>query len=259
MWLWLALFACGEAPDRYALTGTVVEVRDDALLVAHDDIPGFMDAMTMPLPLANPGDRARVSAGDTIAGTLIVGKRIVLTDLEVTARSAAAATANPTADPTKRAPIGARFPITPVPLTNGDTLTLGAPQLGPVAVTFLYTRCPLPEFCPLVTQRMLSLQADLPKNARMVAVTIDPAYDTLTVLKAYGEAQGAEPGRFDFGYVPKDMLVGLAEAAGLTVHGEGMAISHDLVLLILGPDGTLQARYNDMKWDRQEVLGRLGG
>lgn len=251
--------ACGEAPDRYDVTGTVVEVRDDTLLVAHDDIPGFMDAMTMPLLLANPADTERVGEGDTIRGTLVVGQRTVLTDLVVTERSNAPAVATPRPGAERRVPIGESFPGTPVQLAGGGTLTLGPAQTGPVAVTFLYTRCPLPEFCPLVMRRILSLQADLPEGARVLAVTLDPEYDSPQVLASYGAAQGATPGRIDLGRVPKENLPVLAERAGLSVHGKGLEISHDLLLMIVDRDGTVKARYRDMDWDRAEVLGHLGG
>ncbi|MEN0067707.1 MAG: copper-binding protein [Myxococcota bacterium] len=256
--LWLV--ACGgSGPDSYAVTGTVIEVRDDSLIVAHDDIPGFMDAMTMPFPLANPQDRQRVSEGDTIRGTLLVGRRTVLTDLVVTARSQAPKQATPRPNAAQAIKVGELFPATPIALADGSTLTLGPDQAGPVALTFLYTRCPLPEYCPLVTQRLLSLQGSLPTGARLVAVTLDPTYDSLAVLKAYGVERGAETGRLDFGRVPGEMLVSLAERAGLTTHGKGLAITHDLMLLIIDADGRVIARYGDMAWDRAEVLGHLGG
>jgi len=257
LWIWLACSG-GDAPERHALTGTVVEVREDSLLVAHDDIPGFMDAMTMPLTLANPRDAARVTEGDTISGTLLVGRRTVLTDLVVTERSQAPAKATPRPGAEDAIPVGAAFPETPVRLTTGETLALGAEQEGPIALTFIYTRCPLPDFCPLVMRKMMGLQADLPDEARIVVITIDPGYDTLSVLKAYGEAQGAEPGRTDFGRVPKENLVALAERAGLSVQGEGLDISHDLVLVLIGADGRVVARYDHMEWDRDQVLGQLG-
>ncbi len=255
----LLALSCGDAPDRYPLTGTVVDVREDTLLVAHDDIPGFMDAMTMPLVLANPTDHERVREGDTIEGTLVVGRRTVLTDLVVTARSAAPAVAEPRPSAERRLEVGDTLPATPVRLADGRTLVLGPDQSGPVALTFIYTRCPLPEFCPLTMRRLLSLQDDLPAGARALAVTIDPAYDTLDVLRTYGETQGAMPGRVDLGRLPKENLPALAERAGLSVHGEGLEISHDLVLVILDAKGRIVARYGDMEWDRAEVLRHLGG
>jgi len=254
----LGLVACGgSAPERYTLTGTVVEVRDDSLLVAHDDIDGFMTAMTMPLSLANPTDARRVREGDTIEGTLLVGRRTVLTDVVVSARSAAPERAARRPRAERQIAVGATFPATHIPLAGGRALTLGEDQAGPVALTFIYTRCPLPEYCPLVMRRVLGLQAALPAGARSLLVTLDPDYDTLEVLAAFGKAHGAIPGRTELGRLPKENLVGLAERAGLTAHGAGLQISHDLVLVVIDADGRVAARYRDMAWDQGEVLAHL--
>ena len=250
--------ACGTAPARHSLTGTVIEVRPDALLVAHDDIPGVMDAMTMPFTLADPADGQRVRQGDRISSTLVAGERWVLTNVVVTERSVARAVAEPRPRAERRIEVGQTFGTTKLPLAGGGELVLGPNQKGPVVLTFLYTRCPLPEFCPLVTRRLLELQPALPDRARAVAVTLDPEYDTLEVLEDYGTHQGAVPGRVDFGRLPREMLLPLVERAGLTVHGKGLDISHDLVLVVLGADGRVLARYRDMHWDRAEVLAHLG-
>ena len=140
--------------------------------------------------------------------------------------------------------MGTLFPRTPVVLAEGSPVTIGVGQRGRWAVTFVYTRCPMPEYCPLVVSRFQALQPMLPEGARLLAITIDPEHDSKSVLRTFAAEAGAEPGRWDFGRVPGEVLFGLAEKAGLPVHGEGMGISHDLVLLILdGDGGRLVARY----------------
>lgn len=266
----LLLVACGSAPaepkepagpQRHVVTGTVMELRgDDVVVLDHDPIPGFMDAMVMPFVVDDPLLLLGVDVGEGVRGTLLVGDGPTrLVGLTVTEALPESPTYLRAPVEKREVPIGGQFPRTEVPLASGELLVVGEGQTtgGPVGVTFIYTRCPIPEFCPLVTARFQALQEQLPKGARLLAVTIDPDYDSLQVLKAYGEKAHAEPGRWDFGRVPKEALVGLAEHAGLTVHGKGTGITHELVLLILDGEGKVTARYEDFDWAMDEVVGKL--
>jgi protein SCO1/2 len=154
-------------------------------------------------------------------------------------------------------PEGTVFPNTTVALAGGGRFVVGQGQTGRVALTFLYTQCPMPEYCPLVVSKLQALQPVLPDGARIVVVTIDPAHDTLPVLEAFGRDAGAEPGTWDFGRVPDEVLFGLAEKAGLRVHGRTPSITHDVVFLILDDDGRLVRRLRGTDWDRDEVAAWL--
>lgn len=257
-----SLVGCGSPePRSYPVTGEIVEVRSETqVVIAHDDIDGFMVAMTMPFTVSEPSVLNGVKPGDQVAGTLILGDEPLLDGLTVT-RSAAAAEKPPALAPGEPVPLGALFPRTPVVLARGSPITVGVGQQGRLAVTFVYTRCPLPAYCPLVVSRFQSLQAELPDGARLLAITLDPSHDTRAVLAAFADQSAAEAGRWDFGRVPPEVLVGVAEKAGLTVHGKGgpSDITHDLVLLILDDDGRLLQRYNHMDWDKTEVLDLLAG
>lgn len=255
MW-WI--LAC-SVDQRYELTGSVVEVRPPSeVVVAHDAIPGFMEAMSMPFRVADPALLGGLDPGDRVSATLVVGRETVLERLVVTAE-APPPEEPPDLAPGEAVPVGAIFPATPVLLAEGEPVTLGQGQEGRWAVTFVYTRCPIPEYCPLVVSRLQSLQEDLPPNARLLAITMDPGYDSRSVLREFAKKNAAIPGRWDFGKVPDEVLFGLAEKAGLEVTGKGQGIVHDLVLLLLDEDGRLIRRYGDMAWDRDEVLTLLRG
>ncbi|MEZ4235875.1 MAG: copper-binding protein [Myxococcota bacterium] len=258
MWLQtLAFLSCSSAPPTFSLTGEVVETRPpDEVVVAHDDIDGFMDAMTMPFHLADPAELQGLDPGDKIAATLVVASDgTVLRGVHVTEE--APEEAPPELAPGESVPEGKPFPSTPVRLAEGLPVTIGQGQTGRWAVTFIYTRCPVPEYCPLVVTRFQALQQALPEGARLLAITMDPEHDTRSVLAAFGEERGAVPGKWDFGVVPDEVLFGLAEKAGLKVTGKGLGIVHDLVLLILDEDGRLVKRYRDMDWDQAEVVKLL--
>lgn len=257
------LLACGGTPAEvsHPVTGTVVELRgDDVVVIDHAPIEGFMEAMVMPFTVADPALLQGVDPGEEVAGTFVVGERSYLSDLRVTKAIAPEVAAH--TPPPKRGepiPVGGLFPTTPVMLASGRPLTLGDQQDtgGPVALTFIYTRCPVPEYCPLVVARFQALQEQLPEGARLLAVTMDPDYDNRGVLNAFADKSGAIEGKWDFGRVPKEVLIGVAEKAGLAVHGRGLGITHDLVLVILDADGRVRARYDHFDWPLAEVVAHL--
>jgi protein SCO1 len=262
--VWLSLWVLGcssELPTTsHSFTGTVVELRGaDVVVIDHDEIPGFMEPMIMPFTVSDAGLLVWVDLGEEVAGTLVVGPTSsMVTALTVTKELAVPAPAEPV-ERGVAVEEGAMFPRTPVLLAKGRPLTIGEGQSsgGAIALTFIYTRCPIPEYCPLVVSRFQALQEQLPEGARLLAVTMDPDYDTASVLAAFGEEAGAVPGRWDFGRVPKEVLIGVAEKAGLAVHGRGTGISHDLVMVILDAEGRVVRRYRDFAWDMGEVVNLL--
>lgn len=268
--LWTALLlACGSAPDAapaqvtHPIEGTVIELRGaDVVVIDHAPIDGFMDAMMMPFTVADPGLLDGVDPGEEVAGTYVVGpERSFLSELRVTKALAPEPPSHHTPPPRRvePVPVGETFPSTPVKLAHGGTLTLGEGQDsgGPVALTFIYTRCPVPEYCPKIVGRFQALQEQLPEGARLLAITMDPDYDNAGVLRAFGKEAAAVPGSWDFGWLPKEVLVGVAETSGLAVHGRGLGISHDLVLVVLDSEGRVKARYDHFDWPLQELVDLL--
>jgi len=265
MFALLLALSCGSPEIAYPVTGTVVEVRgDNVVVIDHDPISGFMEAMVMPFNVDDPSLLEGVDPGDQVRGTFVVGERSYLSTLAVTAEAPSPAPTQgaghaPPPERGKKVPVGEMFPTTPIMLASGRPLTIGeqTDADGPVGLTFIYTRCPVPEYCPTVVARFQALQEQLPEGARLLTVTMDPDYDTRSVLKKFAADSGAEAGKWDFGRLPKEVLVGVAEKAGLTVHGRGLDIAHDLVLVILDREGRVKARYHHFQWDMAEVVGHL--
>ncbi|MCA9492381.1 MAG: copper-binding protein [Myxococcales bacterium] len=251
---WLLLWSCASEPPRYELTGTVTEVRDAELVIAHDPIEGFMPAMTMPFQVEDRALMAGVDPGDVVSATLVVGDPTThLVRVEVTKEHERP----PDLQPGQEVPVGAIFPRTPLRIPTGPSLTLGEGQNVRALLTFIYTRCPIPEYCPATVAKLAALQEVMPEQARLVAVTMDPEYDSPGVLKAYAKEHGAVSGKWDFGLVPDEVLVGVAEKAGLRVDGKGLGITHDLLFVVLDEQGRVLARYRDTAWDVGEVARLL--
>jgi protein SCO1/2 len=253
LWALLILTSCWGS-NAYIVEGVVVEVSGPTSVVLdHEAIEGLgMSAMVMDFQVSDAGLLKGVVPGDRVYARMAIEQRgAMLHKLRVTGHGPPPVTAT---GPTPVRP-GALLPRTEVTLADGRSLVLGAGQEGPVALTFLYTTCPMPEFCPAIVMRMQALQDQLPERARIVAVTIDPDGDTPEVLKAYGEAVGAGD-RWLFARAG-EALAGLAMRAALRVVESDQEIQHSIRLLVLDADGLLVERYDDNNWPLERVVQQL--
>ena len=254
-WL-LALLACW-GDNAYIVEGTVVAVEGEQVTIAHQEIEGFMDAMTMPFDVASPELLDGVKPGDRVYARLLVeedGSR--LDNLRVTGHG----------PPPVAPPLAGVAPVRPgevlprhvLQTVPGGEWVLGRDQGTPTVLTYLYTTCPLPEFCPLTTRRLQDLQAALePGEAHIVAVTLDPAGDTSEVLATFAEQAGARADTWRFARLEGDALDDLAMYGGLSILQQDGQIVHASRLLVLDAEGRLIERYDDNHWPQERVLQQL--
>ncbi|TNE87586.1 MAG: hypothetical protein EP330_17980 [Deltaproteobacteria bacterium] len=236
----------------YEVHGTVVRVDGGKLTVEHEPIAGLMDAMVMPFDVG-PDVARGFEAGDVVEGKLIVsqyGYRMV--EVEKTGTREVALR-----DDVKPVQLGEVFPRTEVPVSHGGRWVVGEGQGTPTALSFIYTRCPDPNFCPAVVSRMAALQERIAGKARILLVTIDPEHDHLPTLGMYGGLAGAKPETWEFGRLDPIELNQLALASGLSVTVRGGKISHRLRLLVLDAEGKLIERYDDNEWPLDRLSSQL--
>jgi protein SCO1/2 len=245
----LFLVACW-GDSAYILEGTVVAVDGSRVTVDHEEIPGFMQAMTMPFDVR---DDVALTPGDRIVARLMVEEDgSYLARVRVTGKGAV---------PTQRlGPVPVRpteaLPSIAVATPEGP-IEVGLGQGAPTVLTFAYTTCPMPEFCPAVVTRLQGLQPRLPQGARIVVVTLDPTHDTLPVLRDFASSVGAKADTWRWGRVEAEALPTLAMHAGLSVREEGDQILHSLRMLVLSADGRLIERYDDTNWELERVVSQL--
>jgi protein SCO1/2 len=150
------------------------------------------------------------------------------------------------------------MPAVTLPTHDGETVVLGPEQTDRVALTFVYTRCPEPAFCPAMFARLQALDAALADEPgiRLVAVTLDPDHDTPEVLAAHAATLGLSD---RFALVRAPDLEALAMRAGLpVVRNEGSwDIAHGLRLLVLDRGGRLVERYDDARFPLERVASQL--
>jgi protein SCO1/2 len=255
--LLLLLAACGGA-DTYIVEGVVVDVRSPTeVVVDHAEIPGLMGAMVMPFRVAPGATPTPLTAGDRIYARLeTAGGASTLTKVRVVGHDPSREQATD-AGPGPVRP-GATLPQAVVSTPDGGRVTVGVGQDLPTVLTFLYTTCPLPEFCPATTRRLQELQDRLTGvPARLVAVTIDPAHDTPEVLTRYAASVGARPDRWVFGRLEGAELERLAAAAALSVAPGTRTIEHNTRFLVLDKAGVLIERYDDSRFPADRVIEQL--
>jgi cytochrome oxidase Cu insertion factor (SCO1/SenC/PrrC family) len=129
---------------------------------------------------------------------------------------------------------------------NGQAVDL---EHGVTILSFIYTRCPDPRMCPLVTAKfgqMARLLTGMPVH--LLEITLDPAYDTPAVLRAYGRAAGADGDRWTLATGQPSALAAFAERAGLYVDRPrpGVILHTDAVLI--ARDGLLERTYGGNDW-----------
>lgn len=114
----------------------------------------------------------------------------------------------------------------------------------PYILTFIFTRCPVPNFCPRISQNFSQLQdaiksdPALATKARLLSITLDPKFDTPEVLRAYGEHQHADPGAWTFATGEPAQIDSLTQSFAVYVQLEAGTISHGLATALVGPDGS---------------------
>lgn len=250
------LSACNGA-NEYIVEGTVYEKPSPTrIVVDHAEIMNFMPAMIMPFDVRDASLLEGVDVGDTIVARLQMEQEGAFLE-KVRVTGTGQVPESFTAVGTNAVLPGAMVPPVTVALSDGSTTVIGEGQTEATAITFTYTRCPIPDYCPLTMSRMTALQEALGGDGRIVVVTMDPEHDTAAVLSEYAVTHGAKPGELLIGRVEQDVLEGLAKSAGLSVDRSQGEVLHGLRLLITKSDGTLIERYDDNRWPLERVVSQL--
>jgi protein SCO1/2 len=259
-----------QTPDpsvqTFAVTGTVVAPPEGGrVMVAHHEIPGYMAAMTMPFALSPDQRHPALRPGDVVRFTLRVGPTTALAaDVAVTGRDGrvADALAAPAAPAARRLRVGDRVPDFSLVGHRGEPFTSARLRGRRTAVTFIFTRCPVPEFCPLMIQRFQEVQRAIAADpamgdAQLIGVTIDPAHDSPAVLDAYATARNVDAARWQLLTGPADQVGLLTRAFAVHVERNGVLIDHTLATAVIDAEGRVTGLWRGNRWTAAEVVEGL--
>jgi protein SCO1/2 len=247
--LMLLIATSGCAARRYAGRGLVVDVDRSAgtVTVSHDAIRGFMDAMVMPFPVRDPRELDRVRRGDRVQFRLAVAHgQSQLDSLRVV--SAAPVEPEKWQSPvvSKLVPVGAPVPDFVLTDSAEQAVALSGLRGKIVAVNFIYTRCPLPDYCPRMTANFLALRRRfeplLAKDLVLLSVTLDPQYDSPDVLGRYARMSRAVVEGWHFLTGSRPDIARVCGLFGMEFWPEEGSITHNLITALIDRDGRLAAR-----------------
>jgi len=253
----------------YKLRGKVVSINSatSEVTLNHEAIPGFMDAMTMPYKLKDPSILGELHPGDVITADVLVSQDadagVLLDHIVVVAQ------AKPDYRPTVFYHVPAPGDVVPdFKLRNQDgrSIHLGQFRGKQLLITFIYTRCPLPNFCPLVTHNFAVIDKQLAAipalygKTHLLCVSFDPSHDTPERLRAYGSSYMGSDAKsafahWDFAVPQAPELTEMAKFFDLGITNEAdSTITHTLSTTLIGRDGKVVRFYPGNEWTTDQVM-----
>jgi protein SCO1 len=262
-------------PERYHFTGEImsIDTQGQSAVINGDNIPGFMDPMTMSYKIKPPSMLNQLHAGDLISADVVVIKAAQsdepsdywLENVKVTGQAKM-----PPPSPGPGAAQHIPQPGDPVPdfsftNQNGRRVSLKQYRGKVLLVTFIYTRCPFPDYCPRMSQNFADIykqtggDLQLATDTRLLSLSFDTAHDTPKVLREYAfkVAHTHDPAlfqRWEFGVPQKDELPKIADFFGVIYKSDGGLITHNLSTTVIGPDGKIVKWYHGNDWQVSDLI-----
>ena len=237
--------------QTFAANGVVRELKADGrtVVVTHEAIANYMDAMTMPFKVKEPGQLSGLRTGDKIRFCLkVTDTESWIDGIIKTGRVPAEGTKPASASAAEAQAAKPRHPLLDYPFANelGQVVRLNDFRGQALAITFFFTRCPIPDYCPRLSKNFeeasqkLSAMVGGPTNWHFLSVTFDPDFDTPSVLRAYGERYQHDPKHWSFLTGSKEKIGELASASDVKYEAASGFINHNFRTLIIDAAGHLQ-------------------
>lgn len=270
--LFALVAACGGSGDRreYKLQGQILTVAPDRkeANIKHEAIQGFMPAMTMPYKVRDEKEYADLVPGDLISATLVVvSNDAYLKDVRKVGNAPLEKPPAETSAPAASSGFELLKNGEPVPDAkfidqDGKRVDFSSFRGKAVVVTFIYTSCPMPTFCPLMDRHFAAMQAKLKEkrnslNVQLLSVSFDPTTDTPAVLKKHAESLGADPRLWSFVTGDRDEIDQWASRFGVSLSralNDPKDITHNLRTAIIDRQGNLVQTYTGNEWTPEQVL-----
>lgn len=256
-------------PHRFEITGKVIAV-DKAkrqVVLSHHDIAGYMKAMTMGFTLKEEWAFNILEAGDEVSGELVVDgsdsyiEHVAIAKHEGTAPEPNAHTAHETST-------GEEVPDFTFINQDGKRIHLRQFRGRPLLLTFIYTRCPLPDYCIRMSGNFAEIERQLKQQGpaaqqklQMLSISVDPEFDKPQVLKQYANNYAGEVDpkleHWQFAGGKPEEIRNAANYFGLSYLKESNQIIHSLRTALIGADGKIAAVYYGNDWKPEDVISEL--
>lgn len=262
--------ATSAEPQRYDVRGIVrgIGFADREITVEHEEIPGYMAAMTMPFSVKEMREVEALKAGDAIGFQLVVTdtdswitgvKKIAASEVRLPEAKRSAFAAPKVA----RVKEGDALPEFALADDRARPITRETFAGKPLVLTFIFTRCPLPNYCPLMSNHLAAIRqaiADDPKlkdELRLLSISFDPEHDTPEVLAQYAARYTQEHEQWRFATGTMEEIEKLTAAFAVQVQAEGGTINHGLATALVDPDGVIRKIWRGNGWQPAEAVEEL--
>ena len=260
-------------PEKtFPVRGKVISTDPTHVTLDHEAVPGFMDAMTMPYKLKDPAVVSELHPGDRITARIVVQQDAAgFHDAELD-NIVVVAQARPDYKPSIQyhtPTVGDVVPDFRLLNQSGRKISLSEFKGKVLLVTFIYTRCPLADYCPRMSRNFAEIDKELAvdpalyRKTHLLSISFDPAYDTPAVLRSYG---GAYTGNYtketfahwDFAAPSEKDLPQVTQFFGVGVTpGERKTLNHSLSTAVIGKDGKIAAWYPTNEWKPSDVVAAV--
>lgn len=252
------------AGEFYQVRGVIesIDHTENSTRIRHEEVSGYMPAMVMPFSVKDSALLTQIQPGDEVLFRLEVTEDDSWISRFITVTTPAAtpgeiSAAEPLTPEMQRLQPGETVPPFRLTGQNGQPIDSSSYRGKALLVTFIYTRCPLPNYCPFLSQSFAELQQRLaqefPGQFQLLSITIDPEVDTPSILKSYGMRYGADESTWTFATGSLDEITRVSEWFGLTREVAGGLINHDLRTALISPEGKLVHVWKSNAWTPYEV------
>jgi protein SCO1/2 len=266
----LFLTSCSHPPasKKYELQGRVVAVDPASrqLTIAHQDVQGLMKGMTMPFTVGKGSEWVfrEIAPGDQVRATLLLSDHAELQDISFTKQNDNAG------DGTSQLHLpqpGEDVPDFSLVNQNGAKIHLAQFRGKPLLLTFIYTRCPFPDFCLRMSNNFQQVLEQLQKDpkafaeSQLLSISIDPENDNPETLRTYGERYAGQIDpkfkHWQFASGSPAEVRKTADFFGLAYNQKDGQIVHGLSTVLVGKDGKVLKVYSGNGWKPNDVAADL--
>jgi protein SCO1/2 len=254
----------------YSGRGFVKELfLPNAAKIAHEKIPGYMDAMTMKLEVKNTNELTGIKVGDQITFDMVVTsddgwienlKRTGVRDETITPTNEVRNFRRVRdVDPLS---VGDVMPDYPFVNENGKDLRLSDYKGNAIAITFMFTRCPFPTFCPRMSSNFEKAAEQLaqpggPTNWHMFSISFDTDVDTPEQLKRYATRYKRDPSKWNFLTGKLIDIDAITEQFGLVFAKRNGTIDHNLRTVIIDAQNRIRQIYIGNEWPVEDFVAEM--
>jgi protein SCO1/2 len=254
----------------YQVKGVVREVHPERnkVKVAHEEIPGYMEAMTMMLDVKEAKELDGLQVGDMVSFRMIVTEDDGWID-QITKLSSGSTIESSAPPPFRQVrevePLEVGDVMPDYPFTNqlGQLVRLSDFKGQAMALTFIFTRCPFPNFCPRMNENFQTAHNKLkavpngPTNWHLLTISFDPQFDTPATLRAYAKRYKYDPNHWSFLTGDLTEITAITEQFGLQFWKDGGSINHNLRTVVIDAQGRVQWIKRENEWKPDELVAEM--